>query len=161
MRRVSAQTVPWKEPTHRTAEEAIAYARTRALKHKSANEAPFLRIPLDRVTFSDDTLEIGTRRGGLVAHIVDGSPVYTLVNEAADPCRTAAQSDAVEIQLEELCFVWDRPAIIQKMLSSSLVQIDASPDLLWLYFSAVGIIAVSVLIDKETGRPFLFWEPSD
>jgi hypothetical protein len=161
LQQVIAQIVPWKEPKHGTPEEAVAYAKARALEHKHANEAPFLHAPIDRIAFSDDMLEIGTRRGGIAVRIVGDSPVYTLVGEARDPTGTPSRDAAVEVSLGELRFVWDRAEIVGQMLGTSLVRVDGSPDRLWLYFSGIGVIAVSVLINQETGRRFLFWDQSE
>jgi len=56
---------------------------------------------------------------------------------------------------------WKRDELMRALRGNAVYRIQMGQSGLFLYVTNVGILAVSVLIDRSTGRPFLFWEMVD
>jgi hypothetical protein len=56
---------------------------------------------------------------------------------------------------------WKRDELMRALQGNTVDRIQMGKTGLFLYVKNVGILAVNVLIDRSTGRPFLFWEMVD
>lgn len=69
--------------------------------------------------------------------------------------------DAVFVRLDDQAFYWNRGELMRALEGNAVQRIQAGQTLFFLYVASVGILMINVLINRLTGRPFLYWELTD
>ena len=67
----------------------------------------------------------------------------------------------MRVQLDGEAFHWNRGELMRTLEGNTIQRIQAGQTLFFLYVANVGILMINVLIDRLTGRPFLYWELTD
>jgi hypothetical protein len=56
---------------------------------------------------------------------------------------------------------WNRAEILRSLEGKTIQRVQFGQTGAFLEVSDIGILSLNLLLDKRTGRPFLFWELSD
>jgi hypothetical protein len=151
------------EPAFDTAEEAISFGQEISAERCNADIASCFGNTIRSTYWSDDILELylgnnKVLRFTCAQYVVNvAAEVYRLENMAG---KIATQGNVV-IHLARKEILWKRSEMIESLVGHTLRRIHASQTGLFVYVTNFGILALNVLINRVSGVPFLFWEPSD
>ena len=150
------------EPGFDTPEEAIAFSK--AILARRGNFAAHAGRVTRVADWRDDAIVLQLDNGkslhfGCARYVVD------LAVEDGVPSNGAFRArgpDAVRVRLGDgEAFYWDRAALIRALEGNTIRRIQAGQTIFFLYVSNVGILMIRVLINRSTGRPFLYWGLTD
>jgi hypothetical protein len=161
---ILASLLPNFEPGFDTPEEAIAFSKWIAAARGNENIASCIGRVIRLADWRDDgiflqldngkTLHFGCARYVVDLAVEDGVP--------SNSASTLRGPGAVLVRFGDgEAFYWDRAELIRALEGNSIRRIEAGQTIFLLYVSNVGILMISVLINRSTGRPFLFWEMTD
>jgi len=151
------------EPGFDTSEETIAFSKWIAAVRGNENIASCIGRVIRLADWRDDAIFLQLDNGktlhfGCARYVVDLAIEDSVPSDGANESRAPK---AVLVQLEDVTFYWDRDELIRALEGNTVQRIQAGQTLFFFYVSNVGILMISVLINRSTGRPFLFWQVTD
>jgi hypothetical protein len=159
---IEATFPPVEEPVFEMPDEAIDFSKS-IDRARQINDLPScIGRTIQAADWSDDSLSL-CLDNHKVLHFrcVKNQVTVTIDDHASDILIHTRIPDTVLLRLDGREIVWNRGKFIQKLTGKSFSRIQMSRSGSFLYVEDIGIVAVYVLIDCSTGRPFLFWEPTD
>ena len=73
----------------------------------------------------------------------------------------AQLADVVLLRVGATEAYWNRGRLVNAMVGTIVLRIQATEIGFFLYLSDVGIVLISTLIEHVSGRPFLHWDLTD
>ena len=164
MLRIIEATLPSEsEPAFETPGEAIEFSKFIDRTRHHTDMASCVGRIIRAADWRDDSfslyldnhkvLQFGCAEYG-VDVIIGDDPPSTVVGGP----RT---QEIVLVRLKNKEIYWKRDELMRALPSHAVDRIQMGQSGLFLYVTKIGIVAVSVLIDRSTSRPFLFWEMVD
>jgi hypothetical protein len=163
---IEADVGTFDEPTFSTPDAAIAYAKARWNRTRRGDPAPLVGEQIVSASWCEDRLRLGLANGRALQFGIDERGVSPIVFDdvGADDelkCRAPPAEAAVIVRLAGQTFTWARAALDASLPGHELRGVQPSESSCFLYVRGIRILHISVLLDRRTGRPFLFWWPSD
>lgn len=160
---ILASLLPNFEPDFYTPEEAIAFSKWIAAARGNENIASCIGRVIRLADWRDDAIFLQLDNGktlhfGCARYVVDLAVEDGVPSDGANESRALK---AVLVQLEDVTFYWDRDELVRALEGNTVQRIQAGHTLYFLYVANVGILMISVLINRSTGRPFLYWGLTD
>jgi hypothetical protein len=160
-RQITVKPLPLREPSHASGNDAIEYSRQYNRLHGSPVERAVVGRRVTRVAFSDEVLLLGVDGAPSVKLEINGDKVTLTLTEGEQLSMAANATERVRLSFPSFDVPWDRAAIANAMTERALEGIFVTPDRVFVYLSEVGIIAVGVLLNADTRKPFLYWDHSE
>ncbi|HEY4029424.1 MAG TPA: hypothetical protein VGM25_03705 [Caulobacteraceae bacterium] len=153
------------EPGFDTPDEAIQYAKGRANRTQRGEDVtPYVGQSITSVDWRDDALWLGLASGAtLQFEIVEHKVDLTIIEVNGGSQRSAStMHDVVALIFRNETSIWKRAQMMESLLGNEFHRVQLSGSMFnFLYMRNVGILHLSVLLNRQTNRPFLFWCPSD
>ena len=163
LRTIEATLPSESEPGFKTPAEAIEFSKS-IDRTRRPNGIDLCIGQIIRTTdWRDDSFDLHldnhkVLRFGCAQNIVDVIIGDDQPNTVVDGPQTL---EVVLVRLKGKEIHWKRDELMRALRGNAVNRIQIGQSGLFLYVTNVGILAVNVLIDRSTGRPFLFWEMVD
>jgi hypothetical protein len=151
------------EPGLKTPEEAIAFAKSITRARVDDRIASCVGYTIKSTDWCDDELRLFLDNGktlhfGCAEDAVDLTIEVGMRHNVGDQPRP---QDVVLIRLGRKEIHWKRGDLIRALEGQTFRLIRASQSGFFFYATGVDILTIHVLMNRRTGRPFLFWQPTD
>src|SRR5262245_45885611 len=151
------------EPAFATPSEAIAFSKYIARVREVDGVASCIGRLVRCSDWREDAMFLHLENGKILhfrcaGHVVDLKIEDGWQFDVAVESRT---SDVALVRLAAHEIHWKRGELIRTLENNAVLRIHASATGFFLYASSVGIVWISVLVNRLAGRPFLFWELTD
>lgn len=167
MQEIVARSITSAEPPQADASGAIEFARAFSENNKIAGVDKVIGEKVISMEFSDDVLELQADNGWTMIIRTSGESIIFTVQDSGLEISRFGQNDladVVMVSLGKTRFSWDRVSLVNEIVESRLKHVTSLPNRLLLYLSidsTVAILAISVLVNAATARPFLYWRFSE
>ncbi|MGO9598208.1 MAG: hypothetical protein ACLP7Q_09475 [Isosphaeraceae bacterium] len=163
MQTIRVMPVPQAVPAYATAEEAILASKQDDLSWVARSQV----IPL-----LGQKIQMGWWSGECVRIRVESSPVISIrCNRTGIICevdtpdlplpKSIDNPTRVDLLFDSGVLKWDRKVLIEGLVGKTVVKMQRSGCVLFLYASDLPTICFFVLQNRDTGELLLFWEESD
>jgi hypothetical protein len=151
------------EPAFKTPGEAIDFSKSIDRTHHHNDMALCIGQIIRARDWRDDSFDLHldnhkVLQFGCAQNVVDVIIGDDQPNTVVGGPQT---QEVVLVRLKGKEIHWKRDELMRALRGNAVYRIQMGQSGLFLYVTNVGILAVSVLIDRSTGRPFLFWEMVD
>ena len=151
------------EPGFNTPEEAIAFSKSIAHERHNENISSCIGRLIRFACWREDAVLLHLDNSK-VLHFGCAQNVVDLTIEDDVTSNVPGGSRTQEIVLVRLAgreIYWRRGEMIRALDGNTVRRIQPSQSGFFLYVTNVGILTIDMLIDRLTGRPFLFWGLTD
>jgi hypothetical protein len=151
------------EPAFTTPGEAIRFSQSIDLKRRNANITLCIGQLIVSTDSNNESLCLHLENQKSLQFRCEQNLVDVTVEDGVRQSiavKPPAQA-AVAIRLGGREFLWKRGDLIQALQGNAICRIQMGQSGAFLYVANVNILAINVLINCLTGRPFLFWDLTD
>ena len=151
---------PSTEPTFKSLTKAIAFGEAITRKRVSNEVSSCYGAIIRSATWSDTAVDLHLDNGRLIGFRCAQNDVDIVLD---DPLTDVSPGlpENLQLRLADRTWPWERNSLIAAMTGRTFRLVYATQSTYFLYISGLDILWVSVLIDSRTGRPFLYWRPTD
>jgi len=152
-----------REPSFATPEEAINFAKMIDRARRKNDDASYIGRLVEAAHWRGDTLRLNLDNGKVLHFQAARDAVdLTIEDDVLDQAPGGSETpDLVLVRLAGKEIHWQIGELIRALVGQVVLRIQASQIGFFLYLTNVGILYLSVLIDRHSGCPFLFWDLSD
>lgn len=160
MRIIEADLPRTWEPAFRSAEAAIESAKlTNALRAKGTGSGLCIGRKVISGSWDNERVVLRLEGDRLLFFWCERDTVQWTESDNEDVAfaQEAFLLTAVLIRLNDAVFPWDRAELMKRMSGRGLLNIHAGSRVVFLYLDSMPTVCFSVLIDRATKLPFLYW----
>jgi hypothetical protein len=153
MRTIEVEMAAIQEPTFKTPQAAIHWAKERDRAHYDPAVAEYFGKVITGVKWCDTALLFQTGDDSGLRIDCHALGLGVSVVARADSEDVGNSDEAIEIHFPSEVYSWNRDEIARKLIGNTLTSISGSPAWLFIDIASFGILAVDMVIERHSKMP--------